>query len=66
MMTNPQMGDERVELFMGEPYSFWAELRTRSEVTEEDISLINEVLVLRGKVSYYESRILEMSKVMNG
>jgi hypothetical protein len=55
-----------IELFMGKPYSFWQELRARSEVTDEDISLINEVLVLRGKVSYYESRVLEMSRVMNG
>lgn len=49
--------------FLGKPLSYWIEID--KDLKDKDTSqLINEVCTLRAKVSYYESRINELSEFM--
>lgn len=52
--------------FLGREVAYWADLQKRFETevgpTAED--LLQEILLLRGKVSFYEARIKEMSAAM--
>lgn len=55
------------DLFLGETTSFWLELRHRTEQAPESlqvIALLNEVVQLRGRLSFLESRVKEMHKVI--
>lgn len=49
--------------FMGRSYGFWAELE-RQKGNLDDHSLMEELVKLRAKKSFYESRIKAMAKVM--
>lgn len=51
--------------FCGHSVSYWLELedRFRKEQTLTASDLLEEVMVLRGKVSFYEDRIRQMAKV---
>lgn len=46
--------------FYGKSFEYWLELEKRSKENKLDNNLLEEVIQLRGKVSYYESRIKEM------
>lgn len=49
-----------MNLFLGKPLPYWLELKKRAD--ELDASdLLAEVVELRGKLSFYESRIREMA-----
>jgi len=47
-------------LFLGKPVSYWEELDRQAQPLNCD-RLIHEIAELRAKVSFYESRITEMS-----
>ncbi len=52
------------QIFLGKPFSYWIKLN--DEILEKGTDeLLQEVIVLRGKVSYYESRIKEMHDTIN-
>jgi len=50
-----------MDLFLGNPMNYWIELQRRVELGAADALekkvLIQEIADLRGKVSFYESRI---------
>lgn len=52
--------------YLGRPMKYWAELQQRFEGQSglEAAELLLEVAELRGKVSFYESRIKQMAEVM--
>lgn len=55
--------------FLGEPIEFWKELKNRFEKIDPETSiqrsnLLDEIVNLKGKISFYESRIQEMINVM--
>lgn len=50
-------------LMFGHSASFWLEL-LRLHENKEDIDLIEEIAMLRAKVSFYESRITAMNGFM--
>lgn len=56
--------------YMGYPVSQWRALQDRFEHRDDFpqvMKLLGEILQLRGKVSYYESRIKELaSQMQNG
>ena len=49
--------------FMGKPIGYWLELQERAEELGA-VDLLAEVAELRAKISYYESRIRQMSDFM--
>lgn len=49
--------------FLGQPIRYWLELK-RIHEEKNDEHLIREIADLRSKVSFYESRISELSKFM--
>lgn len=50
-------------MYLGHPITYWLELQKKAEkLGLEDY--ISEIAYLRGRVNFYESRILEMSEVM--
>ncbi len=50
--------------FLGKPIKYWIELdKNIKEMSYE--GLIKELVELRGKISFYESRIQEINNVMN-
>ena len=54
--------------FLGHPVKYWLNLQAEFEKRNdypETRRLFDEVIILRGKVSFYESRISEMSKLIN-
>ena len=54
-------------MFLGETLEFWQELRSRLEKSPDSMTLkelLREVVALRGKVDFYETRIRQMSGVM--
>ena len=59
-----------IDSYLGKKYSYWLELNKRiSEAPNLDIleveRLLNEIIELRGKVDFYESRIKEMNRRTN-
>lgn len=50
----------------GKPMSYWLELETRVPEQVNVEGLINEIVTLRGKVSFYEARIKEMHSILTG
>lgn len=53
-----------MDKFLGHTIEYWIELDKKAE----DLGVVNwlaEIAELRGKVSYYESRIEEMNKFKN-
>lgn len=51
-------------LFLGHTPEFWLELEQRA-INENRVSDINEIAELRAKVSFYESRIKDMNRMMD-
>jgi hypothetical protein len=55
------------DTFMGRPVSYWTELQRRFDTLHarpaEMGDLLEEIAILRGKLSFYESRIEEMTTV---
>ena len=54
------------EFFLGHPVIYWIELERRAK-TEGGLStprLLDEIAALRAKVSFYESRIKEMARLL--
>ena len=49
--------------FMGHSYTFWSTLLDKAEC-DGVVGLIEEIADLRAKVSFYESRVLDMAKFM--
>jgi len=53
-------------IFMGKPLSYWVELDLRMMGSPpEVIDLIIEIAEMRGKISFYEARITQMSMFMD-
>ena len=50
--------------FLGHPISYWIEIEKETQKLGYS-KLIQEIGNLRGKVSFYESRIEEMNNFMN-
>lgn len=51
--------------FYGHTTEYWLELQSRADATPGfSRDLLEEVCILRGKVSFYEARIEQMSAVM--
>lgn len=51
------------ELFLGETFDYWIELKRQAEELKCD-KLIGEIATLRAKVSFYETRIDDMNRFM--
>lgn len=49
--------------FLGHPIKYWVELE-RKQLQSGTSDLIQEIADLRGKVSFYESRIKQMKEFM--
>ncbi len=54
-------------LYMGHTAEYWIELKKRAEkeMLPQAQELLREVIALRGKVNYYESRVKEMNVIAN-
>lgn len=52
-----------LDKYLGEKPNFWLELKKDAE-KEGKTNYIREIANLRGKISFYESRIKEMSEIM--
>ena len=53
------------DLYLGQPAAYWLELQRRmldAPDALERVALLNEVVALRGKLSFYESRIGQMAQ----
>jgi hypothetical protein len=55
--------DEIETNFFGHPFEYWAELERQAQNINA-VHLLEECYKLRAKVSFYESRIVEMYKIM--
>lgn len=57
---------EMVTELMGHPISYWAELARRFEMEAGPTApaLLHEIVELRGKVAFYESRIEQMATLL--
>ena len=59
-----------MDLFLGNPMNYWIELQRRVEVGSVDAlekkTLIQEIADLRGKVSFYESRLDQINNYLEG
>lgn len=55
------MNNENVGLFMGKPPSYWIELQVQAESLKA-VTLIEEIAILRSKVSFYEARLDQMNE----
>jgi hypothetical protein len=54
--------------FLGKPVDYWIDLKAKADsLDDKNIveDLLKEVRELRGKVSFYESRIQQMAGLMN-
>lgn len=51
-----------IDTFLGHDIAFWIELKTRVEENNLTASL-EEIVMLRGKINFYESRIKQMAKL---
>lgn len=49
--------------FLGKDTAYWMELQQRAEELKVD-KLIEEISMLRGKISFYESRLDELHNYM--
>lgn len=55
--------------FLGKPMEYWVELQARFEAGDKDgrqSELLDEIIFLKGRVAFYESRIKEMSRFIKG
>lgn len=56
--------------FFGHPFSYWLELERLHEADVPDwhhsANLIEEIARLRGKISFYESRVKDMYELSHG
>ena len=52
-----------MEKYLGHDANYWLELE-RKAVKLEAVDFLEEIAKLRGKVSYYESRIKEINEFM--
>lgn len=54
------------DYLLGQTTEFWMKLRDRFEKEEgpDAVALLEENVALRGKVSFYESRIAQMAAIM--
>ena len=50
-------------IFLGHTFEYWLELQ-QIAVKDFKVDLIDEIAILRSKVSFYESRIQELSDFM--
>jgi len=51
------------EIFLGKPISYWIEMK--QELQEKDPNeYLDEIVRLRGLISYYESKIKQLSEFM--
>ena len=58
---------EMMDSVLGHPIQFWLELeRSFANSQVFAVDLLEEVVMLRGRVSYYEDRIRQMHSVMQG
>lgn len=53
-----------MDKYLGHEMSFWIELKRRAEENNMTANL-DEIVELRGKLNFYESRIKEMAKFVN-
>lgn len=51
-----------MDQFLGHEISYWLELEKRAKSLEA-VKFIEEIVELRGKIAFYESRIEQMHKV---
>lgn len=59
--------NEYITNFMGHPLDYWAELEKRFQAgagSPRASDLLEEIIKLRAKVSFYESRISEMAGML--
>lgn len=50
--------------YMGHDVNYWLELKMRADENKLDSNLLEEVIKLKGKVAFYESRIKQMTEIM--
>ena len=50
-------------LYLGQEANYWLELESKAKVLDIT-NWLEEIADLRGKVSFYESRIIELNKFM--
>lgn len=53
--------------FYGHTYEYWMELERRfnqPELYRDKPALLEEIIALRGRISFYESKIREMHELM--
>lgn len=53
-----------MDKFLGQTLQFWVELRMLADEKKLDANLLEEVIELRGKINFYESRIKQMSELI--
>mgnify|MGYP001573552995 CR=1 FL=1 len=57
------------DTFFGRPIEYWTELQARFDKAQaqplEVADLLQEVALMRGKISYYEDCIKQMAKIAN-
>lgn len=62
------MSADQITMLMGHPVEYWHELDRRFKANAESPrtgELIEEIIKLRAKVSFYEARISEMAGVLS-
>lgn len=54
------------EYLLGQTVEFWMKLRDRFEKEEgpNASAMLEEIVMLRGKIAFYESRIAQMAAIM--
>ena len=57
------------DTFFSHPVEYWKELQARFDTAHarplEVAELLQEVALMRGKISYYEDRIRQMAEIAN-
>ncbi len=55
-----------IEMFLGHTAGYWLELdlRMKQEFSFEAPRLLEEIVAMKGKISFYESRIKEMAQMV--
>jgi hypothetical protein len=67
--TNGRLARRMNVEYLGHPMMFWVELKRRVDERPDTLGydrLLQEVVDLRGKVSFYESRVNEMARHASG
>lgn len=63
MTDKPTQIDVESYTFLGHDLPFWIELKERAE-RNNIVANLDEIVKLRGKISFYEERLRQMIKVM--